>query len=62
MNNFFCLRCVPVGRSFFRTDCNKRNLGFNVDLWKGFYASVRPSEIGFNLNIDGKRLTTVAQL
>lgn len=41
-------------RSFFRTDCEKTNLGLNVDLWRGFYASVRASEIGFNVNVDGK--------
>lgn len=41
-------------RSFFSVDFDYKNLGFNIDLWKGFYASVRPSEMGFNLNIDGK--------
>jgi hypothetical protein len=47
-------RCVSVIRSFFPSDCFKQPLGINVNLWKGFYTSVRPAEMGFNLNIDGK--------
>ncbi len=39
-------------RSYYIRDLDKVNLGFNLDLWKGFYASVRPSELGFQLNID----------
>ena len=50
-------RYIPVVRSYFSTEFTKKNLGFNIDLWKGFYASVRPSEMGFNLNVDGNSLS-----
>jgi hypothetical protein len=40
-------------RSFFSENFERTKLGLNVDLWKGFYVSVRPSEMGFNLNVDG---------
>lgn len=43
---------LPVMRSFFIRDFEKANIGFNLNLWKGFYVSVRPSEIGFQLNVD----------
>jgi hypothetical protein len=39
-------------RSYYIRDLDKVNLGFNLDLWKGFYVSVRPSELGFQLNVD----------
>jgi hypothetical protein len=42
-------------RSYFIRDFEKAEIGFNLNLWKGFYVSVRPSEIGFQLNVDGKR-------
>ena len=44
---------MSVLRSFFSQNFERKSLGFNVDLWKGFYVSVRPSEMGFNLNVDG---------
>jgi hypothetical protein len=43
-------------RSFFSEKFERTALGLNVDLWKGFYVSVRPSEMGFNLNVDGNHL------
>ena len=43
-------------RSFFScTNQNGQNaLGLNINLWTGFSLSVRLSEMGFNLNVDGK--------
>jgi eukaryotic translation initiation factor 2C len=41
-----------LNRSFFKLDTFRKQLGFNLDLWKGFFVSVRPSEMGFNVNID----------
>ena len=45
---------VPIQRSYYIKNLDRKNLGFNVDLWKGFFVSVRPLESGFNLNVDGK--------
>lgn len=42
-------------RSYFIRDMEKVNIGFNLNLWKGFYVSVRPSEMGFQLNVDGQK-------
>ena len=40
-------------RSFYCPSLEREYLGFNLDLWKGFYVSVRPSVMGFQLNVDG---------
>ena len=43
-----------MGRSFLRDDCAYSAIGFNTEIWKGAYASVRPSEMGLTLNLDSK--------
>ena len=52
--NFYSNSNLRVGRSFFNEKCSKQELGFNVDLWKGFFVSIRPSEVGYNINFDSK--------
>ncbi len=44
--------CVNINRNFFTNDCDRKALGFGVELWRGAYASVRPSEIGLTWNMD----------
>ncbi|CAI5932300.1 unnamed protein product [Closterium sp. NIES-65] len=44
---------VPVARSFFSPDLGPRApIGNGVEAWKGFYQSVRPTQMGLTLNID----------
>ena len=47
-------RCVNLNRSFFTQNCFSSPLGFGLELWKGAYASVRPSEVGLTWNLDSK--------
>jgi hypothetical protein len=47
---------ININRSFFREGGDLHKLGFGVELWKGAYASVRPSEIGLTWNIDSEYL------
>ncbi|EOX91993.1 Argonaute protein group, putative [Theobroma cacao] len=42
-----------VGRSFFHPDLGgKGELGNGIDYWKGYYQSLRPTQMGLSLNID----------
>ncbi len=41
-----------MNRSFFTQNCDFMQLGFGLQLWKGAYASVRPSECGLTWNLD----------
>ncbi|GJP30391.1 hypothetical protein CLOM_g1030 [Closterium sp. NIES-68] len=44
---------VPVARSFFSPDLGPRaSIGNGVEAWKGFYQSVRPTQMGLTLNLD----------
>ncbi|CAI5524418.1 unnamed protein product [Closterium sp. Naga37s-1] len=44
---------VPVARSFFSPDLGPRApIGNGVEAWKGFYQSVRPTQMGLTLNLD----------
>lgn len=43
---------VNINRSFFKEGVDFVKLGFGLELWKGAYASVRPSEVGLTWNID----------
>ncbi|KAK0584182.1 hypothetical protein LWI29_008665 [Acer saccharum] len=46
-------RCTVVGRSFFSAGLdNKTEIGFGVECWKGFYQSLRPTQMGMSLNMD----------
>uniref|UniRef100_A0A162A543 Piwi domain-containing protein n=1 Tax=Daucus carota subsp. sativus TaxID=79200 RepID=A0A162A543_DAUCS len=52
------LRATPsnknavVGRSFFNTLFGKGDLGEGLEYWKGFYQSLRPTQMGLSLNVD----------
>ncbi|XP_042965249.1 protein argonaute 1-like isoform X2 [Carya illinoinensis] len=43
----------PVGRSFYSPDLGRRqSLGGGLESWRGFYQSIRPTQMGLSLNID----------
>ncbi|CAI0400263.1 unnamed protein product [Linum tenue] len=44
---------TPVGRSFYHPDIGRRQpLGEGLESWRGFYQSIRPTQMGLSLNID----------
>ncbi|KAG2614396.1 hypothetical protein PVAP13_4KG385603 [Panicum virgatum] len=44
---------APFGRSFFSPDLGRRrSLGEGIESWRGFYQSIRPTQMGLSLNID----------
>jgi eukaryotic translation initiation factor 2C len=43
---------IVVNRNFFSKNHEALRLGFGLELWRGAYASVRPSECGLTWNID----------
>ncbi|KAK9062846.1 hypothetical protein SSX86_020036 [Deinandra increscens subsp. villosa] len=46
-------RYTPVGRSFYHPDLGRRQpLGEGLESWRGFYQSIRPTQMGLSLNID----------
>ncbi|KAF5730258.1 protein argonaute 1 [Tripterygium wilfordii] len=46
-------RYCPVGRSFYSPDLgSRRPLGEGLESWRGFYQSIRPTQMGLSLNID----------
>ncbi|CAI9113305.1 OLC1v1013879C1 [Oldenlandia corymbosa var. corymbosa] len=46
-------RYCPVGRSFYAPDLGRRQpLGEGLESWRGFYQSIRPTQMGLSLNID----------
>ena len=45
-------RFCPVGRSFFSPEFSRtRDLGEGLECWRGFYQSIRPTQMGLSLNI-----------
>ncbi|KAG6523468.1 hypothetical protein ZIOFF_013326 [Zingiber officinale] len=45
-------RYLPVGRSFYSPDLGRRqHLGEGLESWRGFYQSIRPTQMGLSLNI-----------
>ncbi|KAL5732174.1 argonaute 1B [Ranunculus cassubicifolius] len=43
----------PVGRSFYSPALGrKQSLGEGLESWRGFYQSIRPTQMGLSLNID----------
>ncbi|XP_047310197.1 protein argonaute 1-like [Impatiens glandulifera] len=47
------MRFCPVGRSFYSPDLGRRQpLGEGLESWRGFYQSIRPTQMGLSLNID----------
>nr|QOP58841.1 argonaute 1b [Nicotiana benthamiana] len=46
-------RFCPVGRSFYSRDLGRKQpLGEGLESWRGFYQSIRPTQMGLSLNID----------
>ncbi|KAJ7549424.1 hypothetical protein O6H91_07G053000 [Diphasiastrum complanatum] len=46
-------RYLPVGRSFYSPNLGRRHpLGDGLESWRGFYQSIRPTQMGLSLNID----------
>ncbi|XP_031104991.1 protein argonaute 1 [Ipomoea triloba] len=46
-------RYCPVGRSFYSPNLGRRQpLGEGLESWRGFYQSIRPTQMGLSLNID----------
>lgn len=46
-------RYSPVGRSFYSPNLGTRQpLGDGLESWRGFYQSIRPTQMGLSLNID----------
>ncbi|GLT55905.1 hypothetical protein SLA2020_289890 [Shorea laevis] len=46
-------RYCPVGRSFYSPNLGRRqSLGEGLESWRGFYQSIRPTQMGLSLNID----------
>lgn len=46
------IRYSPVGRSFYMPDVGRRQtLGEGLECWRGFYQSIRPTQMGLSLNI-----------
>ncbi|RLN27559.1 protein argonaute 10 [Panicum miliaceum] len=46
-------RYCPVGRSFYSPNLGRRQqLGEGLETWRGFYQSIRPTQMGLSLNID----------
>lgn len=53
----FFIRYAPFGRSFFSPELGRRrSLGEGIESWRGFYQSIRPTQMGLSLNI-GKTLS-----
>ena len=50
---FFWIRSYsPVARSFYSPDLGRRQpLGDGLESWRGFYQSIRPTQMGLSLNI-----------
>lgn len=47
-----CGRYCPVGRSFYSPVLGRRQpLGEGLESWRGFYQSIRPTQMGLSLNI-----------
>lgn len=45
-------RYCPVGRSFYSPYLGrKQSLGEGIESWRGFYQSIRPTQMGLSLNI-----------
>ncbi|OVA01133.1 Argonaute/Dicer protein [Macleaya cordata] len=46
-------RYTAVGRSFYSPDFGRnQSLGEGLEIWRGFYQSIRPTQMGLSLNID----------
>ncbi|XP_043806724.1 protein argonaute PNH1 isoform X2 [Manihot esculenta] len=53
LREFAAQRYVSIGRSFYSPDIKKpQKLDGGLESWRGFYQSIRPTQMGLSLNID----------
>ncbi|CAL5072794.1 unnamed protein product [Urochloa decumbens] len=52
LNERNSMEYIAVGRSFFSPVLDKVNLGLGVEGWKGFYQSIRPTQMGLSVIVD----------
>lgn len=53
-------RYLPVGRSFYSPDLGRRqSLTEGLESWRGFYQSIRPTQMGLSLNIGSESLLSL---
>jgi len=46
------LSYISIGRNFYSPDLRKpQPLGGGIESWRGFYQSIRPTQMGLSLNI-----------
>lgn len=46
------LSYISIGRNFYSPDLRKpHQLGGGIESWRGFYQSIRPTQMGLSLNI-----------
>jgi hypothetical protein len=51
-SSFLMCRYSPVARSFYSPNLGTRQqLGDGLESWRGFYQSIRPTQMGLSLNI-----------
>ncbi|KAK2991581.1 hypothetical protein RJ640_025880 [Escallonia rubra] len=56
-------RYCPVGRSFYAPILGRRQpLGEGLESWRGFYQSIRPTQMGLSLNIDASSTAFIEPL
>ncbi|KAK1386332.1 hypothetical protein POM88_024067 [Heracleum sosnowskyi] len=47
------MRYLPLGRSLYPLDPHgRRSLGEGLEIWRGFYQNIRPTQRGLSLNVD----------
>ncbi|KAJ9140921.1 hypothetical protein P3X46_031512 [Hevea brasiliensis] len=53
LREFAAQRYVSIGRSFYSPDIKKpQQMDGGLESWRGFYQSIRPTQMGLSLNID----------
>ncbi|GLT28951.1 hypothetical protein SLA2020_038510 [Shorea laevis] len=56
-------RYIPVGRSLYSSNIKKpMSIGGGLESWRGFYQSIRPTQMGLSLNIDMSTTTFIEPL
>ncbi|KAJ4845702.1 Protein argonaute PNH1 [Turnera subulata] len=53
LREFAAQRCLSIGKSLYPPDVKKsQKLPGGLESWRGFYQSIRPTQMGLSLNID----------
>ncbi|AES65969.2 eukaryotic translation initiation factor 2c [Medicago truncatula] len=54
---------ISIGRNFYSPDLRKpQQLGGGIESWRGFYQSIRPTQMGLSLNIDMSSMAFIEPL